>query len=194
VTVTIDGQAQRLVLEGGAGRLPAAALAAPGRHGVHVEVPGAYAAVYVRATTEYGLPWSPPRDRPGSLEVTIEGKTNARDQRAALVLVVRNRSPRTIGRPVLELSLPAGAELDEDARRALNALTVAEPDATRGTLHLELRALAPGSTRRLPLALRWSVAGRLGGLGVAAYPADQVEDVSITPPRAWDIAAPESKP
>lgn len=194
VSVEIDGNVQRLALVQGVGRLPAAVLAQSGQHRIRVTVPGGQAAVYVRATTEYGLPWEKTPERPGSLHTTIEGKPSTRDQRAALVLVVQNRSPRTIGRPILELSVPAGAELDEDGQRQLGSFTVSEPEATRGTLHLELRALPPGGTLRLPLPLRWSVAGRLGGLGVAAYPADQTADVFILKPRLWDIAATELKP
>jgi len=194
VTVELDGTAHQLALDRGAARLPAAVLAQPGKHRIHVEVPGGHAAVYVRAATEYGLPWELIPARPGSLRAAIEGKTNARDQRAALELVVQNRSPRTIGRPVLELTLPAGAELDEEGHRRLAELTATAPEATRGTLHLELRSLPPGSTQRLPLPLRWSVAGQLVGLGVTAQPSDQPEDLFILKPRSWDIAAPELKP
>lgn len=194
LTVEIDGKLHKVALDGGRGRLAAAALSQPGKHRIRVEVPGGHAAVYVRAATEYGLPWELAPSRPGSLRTTIEGKTNARDERAALEVVVQNRSPRTIGRPVIEVTLPAGAELDEEGHRRLEALTVALPEATRGTLHLELRSLPPGGTQRLPLPLRWSLAGSLGGLGVAAYPADQTEDVFILKPRHWDIAATELKP
>lgn len=194
VSVELDGNVHRLALDRGIGRLAAPALARPGAHRIRVEVPGKHAAVYVRASTEYGLPWELPSARPGSLHTTIEGKTNARDQQASLELVVQNRSPRTIGRPVLELTLPAGAELDEDGRRRLELMTATEPEATRGTLHLALRPLPPGGTVRVPLPLRWSVAGRLVGLGVAAHPADQPEDVFILKPRHWDIAATERKP
>lgn len=194
VSVELDGSVHRLALDRGVGRLAAPALARPGAHRIRVEVPGKHAAVYVRAATEYGLPWELAPVRPGSLHTMIEGKTRARDQQAALELVVQNRSPRTIGRPVLELTLPAGAELDEDGRHRLELLTTTEPEATRGTLHLELRALPPGGTVRVPLPLRWSVAGRLVGLGVAAHPADQPEDVSILKPQQWDIAATERKP
>lgn len=194
VTVEIDGSGQQLALVGGAARLPAAALARPGKHRIRVAVPGGQAAVYVRAATEYGLPWELDPPRPGSLRTTIEGKPNARDQQAALELVVQNRSPRTISRPLLEVTLPAGAELDEEGRSSLAALTTTAPEATRGTLHLELRSLPPGATQRLPLPLRWSVAGRLGGLGVVAQPADQPEDLFILKPRLWDIAAVELKP
>ena len=194
VTVELDGTPHQLALDRGVARLPAAVLARPGTHRVHVAVPGGHAAVYVRAATEYGLPWELPTSRAGSLRAAIEGKTNGRDQRAAIELVVQNRSPRTIGRPVLELTLPAGAELDEEGRRKLAELTVTAPEATRGTLHLELRSLPPGGTQRLPLPLLWSVAGQLGGLGVAAHPGDQPEDLFILKPRSWDIAAPELKP
>lgn len=194
VSVELDGSVHRLALDRGVGRLAAPALARPGAHRIRVEVPGKHAAVYVRAATEYGLPWDVAPARPGSLHAMIEGKTRARDQQAALELVVQNRSPRTIGRPVLELTLPAGAELDEEGRRRLALCTATEPEATRGTLHLELRPLPPGATLRVPLPLRWSVAGRLVGLGVAAHPADQPEDVSILKPQQWDIAATERKP
>ena len=112
----------------------------------------------------------------------------ARDQQARLVLVARNLSPRSIGRPVLEIGLPAGAELDEEGRAALRRRAVTDPVAIRGTLRLELAALPPGGVRRLPLPLRWSIGGRLQGLGVSAYAADRPEDISVTLPRVWDIA------
>jgi hypothetical protein len=187
VTVDIDGHEQKLTLKDGDGQLPAPELATPGTHRVRVSVGGDGAAVHVTAVTEYGMPWDATPARPGSVRATIEGQTKGRDERAGLELVVQNRAPRTIGRPILEVSLPAGAELDEDARHALRALTVVEPEATRGTLTLVLRAMPPGTSRRLPLALRWSVAGRLNGLGVVAYPDDQPEDRSITQPRAWEV-------
>jgi hypothetical protein len=187
VTVEIDGKAATLALADGEGQLPAPALATPGRHKVKVSVSGDAAAVHVTAVTEFGMPWDAAPARPGSVRATIEGQTRGRDQRAGLEVVVQNRSPRTIGRPVLEISLPAGAEIDEDARRALRAFTVVEPEATRGTLTLVLRALPPGSSRKLPLALRWSVAGKLTGLGVVAYPDDGPEDLSVTQPRAWEV-------
>ena len=84
LTVEIDGKLHKVALDGGRGRLAAAALSQPGKHRIRVEVPGGHAAVYVRAATEYGLPWELAPSRPGSLRTTIEGKTNARDERAAL--------------------------------------------------------------------------------------------------------------
>jgi hypothetical protein len=82
---------------------------------------------------------------------------------------VRNRGTRVLVRPVVEIQLPAGAELDEPTREALSA-RLAAPAALEGnTLRLELRALAPGGYVRLPVRARWAVGGALRGLGAAAW-------------------------
>jgi hypothetical protein len=195
VRLKIDGSARTVALTGGTARVPAPALARSGRHEIHVAVPGRAGPVlaHVRAVTEYGVPWSMVPARPGSIVVAIEGKSKGRDERAELELVVTNRSPRAIAAPTLEINLPAGAELDEEGRAAMRRKLGAEPVATRGTLRLVLAGLPPGGTRRIPLPLRWSVAGKLRGLGVAAYPGDRPEDLSVKPPRVWTISAPEVK-
>jgi hypothetical protein len=194
VSLRVDGRERRLELSGGLGRVAAPELSRPGRHQVSVELPAASAPLHLQAVTEYGLPWSILPQHPGPLAVSVVGTTGARDQQAGLALAVRNRSPRTIGLPVLELGLPAGAELDEEARAALRRRTVAEPAMSRGTLRLELASLPPGGVRCLPLPLRWSIGGRLQGLGVVAYAADRPEDLSILQPRILDIADAEPKP
>ncbi len=71
-----------------------------------------------------------------------------------------------LGRPVIELDLPAGTELDESTREALSGATLGAPTQEGRTLRLPLRALAPGGYVRIPLPLRWSVGGSLRGLGV----------------------------
>jgi hypothetical protein len=192
VTLKIDDSARTVALTNGTARVAAPALARPGRHAIRVEVSGQTGPVlaHVQAVTEYGLPWSMVPARPGSIAVTIEGKSKGRDERAELELVVTNRSPRAIAVPTLEVNLPAGAELDEEGRAAMRRKLAAEPDATRGTLRLVLAGLPPGGRRCIPLPLRWSVAGQLRGLGVAAYPGDRPEDLSVKPPRVWTISAP----
>jgi hypothetical protein len=194
VSLRVDGRERRLELSGGLGRIAAPELSRPGRHRVSVELPAASAPLHLQVVTEYGVPWSLRPDRPGPLELSIVGTTGARDQRAGLAIAVRNRSPRTLGAPVLELALPAGAELDEEARAALRRRTVSEPAMSRGTLRLELASLPPGGFRCLPLPLRWSLGGRLLGLGVVGYAADRPEDLSIFPPRVLEIADAERKP
>ena len=192
VRLLIDGSARSVALTGGVAKVPSPALARAGRHEIRVAIPGRAGPVlaHVQAVTEYGLPWSMVPARPGSIEVVIEGKSRGRDQRAELELVVTNRSPRAIAVPTLELNLPAGAELDEEGRAAMRRKLAAEPAATRGTLQLVLAGLPPGGSRRIPLPLRWSVAGKLRGLGVAAYPGDRPEDLFVKPPRVWTISAP----
>jgi hypothetical protein len=187
VSLRVDGRERRLELSGGLARIAAPELSRPGRHQVRVEVPAASAPVHLQVVTEYGLPWSILPESVGPLAVSVEGAIGARDQRSGLALRVRNLSPRTIGLPVLELGLPAGAELDEEGRAALRRRTVAEPAASRGTLRLMLPSLPPGAVRCLPLPLRWSIGGRLQGLGVVAYAADRPEDISVVQPRVLNI-------
>jgi hypothetical protein len=193
--LVIDGRATTVSLSGGYARVPAPALARPGSHTIVVAVardrksPPGPVLSHVRATTEYGLPWSLQPERPGSIVVTIAGKSRGRDERAALELLVTNRSPRSIAAPTVEISLPAGAELDERGRVAMRRTLARGPNETRGTLSLVLGGLPPGAMRRVPLPIRWSVAGKLLGLGVAAYPSDRPDDLSVTPPRVWTIKA-----
>ena len=92
------------------------------------------------------------------------------------------------------MSLPAGAELDEEAKKNLRRHTQGDAEATRGTLRLELTGLSPGATRRIPIAFRWSVGGKLRGLGLAAFPGEKTEDVTVTQPRTITIAAAKVAP
>jgi hypothetical protein len=84
-------------------------------------------------------------------------------------LVVRNRSTRVLVRPVVEIQLPAGAELDEATRDVLSSRCAAPAAVEGSTLHLELRSIAPGGYVRLPIPARWSAGGSLRGLGVSAW-------------------------
>ncbi len=184
----IDGQTHTAEPSGGLLQLPAPALGKPGRHRVAIVTgAGETTLYYLQATAEYGLPWDVVPDRPGSLAVTIEGESKGLDQRAELELVVRNGSPRTIAAPMVELALPAGTELDEEGRAAIRRHVVGEPDATRGTLRLRLAGLPPGAMRRIPLPFRWSIGGDLIGLGIAAYPDDRPDDLTVSAPRTLHI-------
>jgi len=108
-------------------------------------------------------------------------------------LSVRNRGPRILTRPVVEIELPAGAELDEPTRDALASHLRGDARQEGRTLILPLRAMAPGGWVRLPLPLRWAVGGTLRGLGAVAY--DDVSalhaptiPVAILPSSAVEIA------
>jgi hypothetical protein len=115
------------------------------------------------------MPWDAEPPRRASLALGIEGAVGARDTRAGLLLTVQNRGPRVLVEPVVEVDLPAGVELDEPTREALEAMTRGRPTREGRTLRIELRPLAPGGRAQIPLPIRWSLAGRLRGLGVAAF-------------------------
>lgn len=181
--VEIDGERRELPLIDGAAELEAPALAAPGRHSIRVSL-GSGAPVWVRADADYGLPWRVRPPRPGPLRMRIEGEVGALDAVSELELVVVNRAPRTLPRPVLEIELPTGAELTEADRLRMGARAV---ERGEGVLTLRLPPLRPGNERRIRLPLRWSVAGRLRGLGVVGYADDRPEDVTVLAPRELAI-------
>ncbi|MCC7536185.1 MAG: hypothetical protein IT379_08225 [Deltaproteobacteria bacterium] len=190
VRVAIDeGPFARVAVRGGVATLAAPSLSRAGRHVVRVDAGGG-APSFVDLSCEIGLEWAVAPARPGPITVAVGDVAGVRDARSVTELVVRNRSARTVAVPVLEVSLPAGAELDEEARASLRPISAREPESTRGTLTLVLRPMPPGATARVPLAPTWSVAGRVIGFGVASYAADRPDDVSIVRPRVITVRAP----
>jgi hypothetical protein len=186
-TVRVDGREQRVALVAGVGTIDAPELSRPGTHRIEVTT-APDVIVMVHAETEVGVPWDvPPRER-GPVTLALDGELGARDGRAELVLELRSRVPRLVAQPVVELDLPAGAELDEAARAELARYTVRSPIVAARTLTLRLRPLRPGGVVRLPLALRWSVAGALRGLGVSAYASDSPQAATVLPSRAVVIS------
>jgi len=182
-TVNIDGREQRVTLAAGVGTIDAPELARPGAHRVVVTT-SRDVIVLARADIEVGVPWDvPPRAR-GPVTLTLDGALGARDTRAELLLEIRSRVPRLVAQPIIELDLPAGAELDEAARAALAMFTVRSPIVAGRTLTLRLRPLRPGGVVKLPIGLRWSVAGALRGLGVSAYASDSPHAATVLRSRA----------
>ncbi len=191
VRVIVDGRPRRLALARGEGRLPAPELGTPGRHAVRIEGAGR-SPLFVRTTLVYGVPWSDVPRRPGSLRVELEGEPPAIDERAGLAIVVRNRSPRTVVAPTLQVTLFAGAELDEEGRMTLTRHGVRSIDTALGVVQMTLPALPPGAMRRVPLPVNASVGGDLLGLGVAVWPSDRPEDVTILAPRRLHLVRREA--
>jgi hypothetical protein len=176
IRATLDGRPITIALAGGIASADLEGLGTGGAHRLAISLPrGALALATIELS--YALPWdvAPLRDAP--IELEWEGEIGARDVRSALLLHVRNRGARVSARPLVEIELPAGAELDEPTRASLTSLLAAPPELEGSTLRLRLRPMAPGGFARLPLRARWSVGGAMRGLGASAW-----DDAS--PPRA----------
>lgn len=194
--VSLDGRPVELAREGGVQVASLEGLGRPGAHTLRIALDeGAVALASVALA--YGMPWDVPPRRRAPLALAVEGEVGARDTRAALVLSVQNRGARILGRPVVEIELPAGAELDEPTREALAGRLRADAHQEGRTLILPLHPLPPGGWVRLPLPVRWSVGGSLRGLGAVAYDARNPDragilPVAVRPSRA--VAIPDEGP
>jgi hypothetical protein len=207
VRVEVDGVVHDVALEQGRGTLRLPDLA-PGEHRARLVEGPRDGAVHLRIDGEVRRPWRDERGpialrwriprSDGSLdpaEPEDDGRARVRarrDARDELVLEVRNRTPRTFPGVVVQVQLPAGAELDETALARLRsqgrtALVMG------GVLTVQLPAILPSRSTRIPLALRWSVGGRLAALGTAAWPVDRTDTVTSLPPVALDVASPEAR-
>ncbi|WP_169791682.1 MG2 domain-containing protein [Sandaracinus amylolyticus] len=200
IAVTLDGRAIESALEGGVASATLDGLGAPGAHRIVITLPeGALALATI--DLRYALPWDVAPARSARLDLAWTGETGARDVRSGSLLTVHNRGARVIARPIVEIELPAGAELDEPTREAMTALLAAPPELEGATLRLHLRPMAPGGFTAIPVRARWSVGGTLRGLGASAWddaapPRADVRAVSVLPSRELVIAddGPEPEP
>jgi len=185
VNLTIDGVPRTVSLVAGSARVDAAELATPGVHVIAVDA-GSGAPVFVRARARYGVPWTAPTPigaGRGPLALSVEGGVGDLARPASLEIVARNRAPRTLQHPIVEVQLPTGAELPPTALAELGVRVERLDDLL--TLHLP--AMRPGNERRIPLHLRWSVAGELRGLGLSGRADDRPEAVTALAPRTVTI-------
>lgn len=162
------------------------ALAAPGAHRVDVDA-GPHASVHASIDLSYAVPWDVPPEREGPYMLALEGDARGQDEVSAQTLVVTNRSPRWIASTVVEIALPTGAELTATALEEVRD-HVRNATATPTLLRVTLHSLAPGAEARIPLPVRWSIAGTLDGIGVAAWATDREDAVSLLLPRPTEIA------
>lgn len=186
VELVVDGRRRTVALDAGRAELNLPVLARSGRHTVAVALDDV-GPVHLSASVLYGVAWDQAPERAGPFAIALEGDAGARDGTSGLTLVVRNRSPRWIAAPIVQIEVPTGAELPEREHALLRA-AVRRSDFSAGTLALTLRALPPGAEARVPLPLRWSVAGTLEGLGVAAWAGDRPDAISVRAPAPLRIA------
>lgn len=206
VRVEVDGTVRDVPLENGRGTLVLPELA-PGDHwvrlvdgprdgAVHLQVEGELRRPWRDERGPVALRWRVPRTDgtldPAEPEDDARARVRARrDGRDELVLEVRNRTPRTFPGVVVLVQLPAGAELDEPALARLRSQGRTAL-VSGGVLTIHLPALLPSRSTRVPLGLRWSVGGRLGALGTAAWPIDRADTVTALPPITLEVRSPEA--
>jgi hypothetical protein len=180
-SITADGMPIPLTDASGSmvGTIPG--LGRPGAHTITAGLEGGAIAL-LDVEARYAMPWNVPPRTSAPIDLEWIGETGPREARSALALVLHNRGARVLVRPIVEIQLPAGAELDEPTREGLASVTAAAPALDGNVLRLELRPLAPGAALTLPIRVRWSLGGSFRGLGVAVY--DDAAGGSGPPPTA----------
>jgi hypothetical protein len=180
ITVIVDGEPHAVELTNGVGKLNIEKLGRGGSHSIEIKNAGSEI-VMVRAQAEYSVDWTGPPPHAGPFIVRIDGKAGRVDDRCGLKLDIHNRIPRVVLEPIVEISLPAGAEVDEETKKRLVRFTVGEPVVSSDTLTLKLLPLRPQEETIIPLPWLWTAAGRFNGLGVTAWAADRPEAVTVLP-------------
>ena len=187
--IEIDGQEHTLGLDDGVGQVSELPIDRPGEH--RVRVLDVDAPVHVRAQTEYAVPWRSTSARRGPFRVTITPPDEMHhrvDHVDTYTIRIHNARPQTLRHAIVEIDLPTGAELDETAFEHLQQRLVRRPVHEQKTMRMELRTLLPGRSVEIPLRLRWTVAGRLRGLGVSAHAAPRPDRAVVIAPRVLEIA------
>jgi len=192
LTLTVDGQSVGATQVNGVFTASLEGLGRPGAHRLSLRT-GDGTLALGRLSLRYARPWSAAPERAARLGLAVDGEVGARDTRSGLRLSVQNTSPRLMARPVVEVDLPAGVELDEPTRVLLGRMTRVAPSVEGRTLKLELRPLPPQSRVRIRLPSRFAVGGALRGLGVVAYDGgaealDGARPMSLLEPRTLDVA------
>jgi hypothetical protein len=186
-TIRIDGVATTLPLENGEAHITSPVLSRPGTHAISIQL-SSPAVLRASAVARFGLPWSRSEPMRAPLEIVLDGSPGARDTRSAMWLRIRNRGPRVLAHSIARIELPAGAEIDDEARRDLAVRLGGQPVTEGRTLTLPLRSLPPGGSARLPLRIRWTLGGTLRGLGVMVRTEDgPTGATALLAPRAVEI-------
>lgn len=188
-SVTIDGTRREVTLEHGRAVVEITDARPGSEHSVVVDR-GDGGSLAARVESSYGVPFA---SRSGSVGVAIEGATGTQGSRSALELVVSSERAGT--RLVLDVRLPTGAVVDEvflDLLRRSPGVVAAEPREP-GFLRITLLA-SEGATLRLPLSVRWQLAGTFSGFAVVAYPEDTPSDMTVLAPASITVGPNASAP
>lgn len=184
VTVTVGGQDHVVDVSSGRAVVPIERLNAGRATTVAVERIGG-PALLVRAEVVMGRRFAE-RDE-GPLALEIQGDVGRGGELSALELSAT--ASRAVGRPVLDIQLPAGVNAEGQLVETLEAsssVLSAEPRAP-GFVRVSLAPIAEGATVVLPLPLRWTARGQLRGLGVIAYPESSPQAMTVLQPRVLEV-------
>lgn len=182
LSLMVDGKPYTVPLEFGRGTISLKELGRSGRHHIAVNT-STPEIILVQAQAAYSVDWKVPPLQQGPFLARIEGEAGRADERSGLRLIIRNKIPRSVSTPVVEITLPAGAEFDEQAGKQLEGATGAAPVISADTLILTLRPMRPQESRVIPLPWLWTTAGEMDGLGTISFAADRPEAISVSLPR-----------
>lgn len=196
VDLLVDGRTHHVSLSAGVGTLT---LDAPttGHHDIALsDVAGetgalSRVAAHVSAEVRYRMPWAQTPRGTVPLQVSVEAEETTGptlDGRRTYWLEVHNLRPRTLRGVEVTVTLPAGAELDDEAIDAIEARSIGAPTRDDGNLVLRLATVFPARRIRIPIHLRFGVAGRLHGLGVVARPLERPDRVTVVPPTILEVS------
>ncbi len=188
LSLFVDGAAHTVPLDNGDGTLALPNLGRGGRHRIEVRTDGP-GVLLVFAAAEYTAPWHSPPPLVGPFFTSIDGKAGIANGRSELILRIRNRTPRAVSRPTVEVTLPAGAEVDDTAIQKISRFTTEEPRVLENRLTLRLRPLRPRESREIPLPWLWTLAGKFTGLGTMSWAADRPEAITVSSARPTDVPA-----
>ncbi len=139
------------------------------------------ASTYVRPAKQLNL---------GTLSADLSGDAGFAGERSAYIATVTNSGGTSVSHPMLLIDLPSGAELDNEAKRAMQqtdgVLTVSDPDS-RGTVRVRFKPIKKGEKVQIPLAVIWSAAGRRKGIALTAFPEDKSWELSVMPPQEINV-------
>jgi hypothetical protein len=149
--------------------------------------------VLARVEARYVRPLGPASDSP--LSAKIGGELGHSGDSAALEVTVHNASSEAIARPIVELILPSAALLSTQGLATIAAIAgvdfVDEPDGA-GLLRMHLHELGPKQDRRISLPIQWIGEGKVRGLAVSVYDANEPWQISSTAGRSMMLVpAPE---
>ncbi len=178
--VEVDGVMRRVDLDDGVAVIEIGA-------DTHARV-SAESAVWLRTESRYLV--SHREEGDGRVRAHIEGVSGRFGGRAAFELVVEDEGEQDVEAPIVELTLPGAAALDDVARSAMEQapglVKVDEVDGA-GVVRLHLAPLVHDGAHRIPLPLAWIASGRTTGLSLRSYDASAPTEIRMTEGRTMQI-------